>query len=260
MTQNPQVTVIIPTYNEAATIEPIIDQVLKAPFDKQIVVVDDGSTDGTTAILRRRAVELGEAIILLQQPKNSGKGAAIRAGLAIATGIVTLIQDADLEYDPSNYPLLVNPILNGQADVVYGSRYLRPPQSLPWTANRCCVILLNWTVRILFGQRLTDEATCYKAARTDLLRRLDLQASRFDFCPEVTAKFCINGIRIYEVPISYHPRGHHEGKKIRWWDGIEAFLTLLRWRLRGKKIGVTECASISSNTIKTSSPVISRNN
>ena len=130
-------------------------------------------------------------------------------------------------------PLLVNPIINDLADVVYGSRYLRPSQPLPWTANRCCVLLLNWTVWLLFGQRLTDEATCYKAFRTSLLRSLDLQASRFEFCPEVTAKLSLVGSKIYEVPIDYCPRGRSEGKKIRWWDGVEAFFTLLRWRVVG---------------------------
>ena len=258
MTQSPILTILIPTYNEAATIELLLDLVLKSPIAKQVIVIDDGSTDGTSAILQRCVASSSGAITLLLQPRNEGKGAAIRAGLALATGVITLIQDADLEYDPANYPLLVDPILDGRADVVYGSRYLRPTQSLPWTANRCCVILLNWAVRILFGQRLTDEATCYKAVRTVLLRRLNLQASRFDFCPEVTAKVSMSGLKILEVPISYRPRSRHEGKKIRWWDGVEAFLTLIRWRLAGLKPSVaSENNSISITTPEKVLPVVS---
>jgi glycosyltransferase involved in cell wall biosynthesis len=152
--------------------------------------------------------------------------------LAAARGDVTLIQDADLEYDPDDYPKLVEPIRNGDADVVYGSRYRCQENYLPWTPNRVCVHLLNVMVRMLYRQRITDEATCYKVFRTDLLRRLDLQCERFEFCPEVTAKVCRAGVPIREVPIRFHPRFAADGKKIRWKDGVEAVWTLLRWRLK----------------------------
>lgn len=224
------ITVIIPAYNEAATIAELLDRVARAPYDKQIVIVDDGSTDGTATAAedwcsRERP---GQTTVLLSHAVNRGKGAAIRTGLDATRGDVVLIQDADLEYDPADYPHVVEPILNGGADVVYGSRFRQA--DLPWTANRVCVHLLNVMVRVLYGHKTTDEATCYKVFRTDLLRRLDLQCRRFEFCPEVTAKVCRMGIRIREVPINYHPRGAADGKKIRWWDGMQAIWTLAYWR------------------------------
>jgi len=145
---------------------------------------------------------------------------------------VTIIQDADLEYDSQEIPRLVEVIHRREAEVVYGSRYLAPQVSLPWTRFRLAVVLLNGLVRLLYGQRVTDEATCYKAFRTSLLRDMNLQAERFEFCPEVTAKACRMGRQIVEVPISYQPRSTVEGKKIRWGDGLEAAWTLLRWRFQ----------------------------
>ncbi len=228
---DPTLTVVIPAYNEAPTIGRLLDAVVAAPYVKQIVVVDDGSTDGTSDALEEWKLHMGWAIELVRHSRNRGKGAAIRTGLTLARGMVTIVQDADLEYDPSEYDRLIGPILRGETDVVYGSRYLCPAEPLPWGPNRVCVLLLNLMVRILYGRVLTDEATCYKALRTDLLRRLDLRCERFEFCPEVTAKLCRMGVRIHEVPIAYTPRTQIEGKKIRWSDGVEAIATLLRWRL-----------------------------
>ena len=228
---DPTLTVVIPVYNEVATIGQLLDAVLVSEFEKQVVVVDDGSTDGTMDALGLWRLRTRQAIEVVHHPANRGKGAAIRTGLELARGTVTLIQDADLEYDPSEYARLLEPILHGETDVVYGSRYQRHLGRLAWTPNRLCVVLLNLMVRLLYGQKLSDEATCYKAIRTDLLRRLDLRCERFEFCPEVTAKLCRMGEWIKEVPITYTPRMSADGKKIRWRDGVEAVATLIRWRL-----------------------------
>jgi dolichol-phosphate mannosyltransferase len=228
---DPILTVIIPAYNEVATIARLLDAVVAAPYAKQIVLVDDGSTDGTVDAVEGWGLRSEWPIEVVRHPVNRGKGAAIRSGLARARCDVTIVQDADLEYDPAEYSRLIEPILHGEADVVYGSRYLRPMGPLPWGPNRICVLLLNLMVRILYGRVLTDEATCYKAFRTELVRPMDLRCERFEFCPEVTAKLCRMGVRIHEVPITYTPRSQIEGKKIRWRDGVEAVVTLLRWRL-----------------------------
>jgi glycosyltransferase involved in cell wall biosynthesis len=229
----PTLSVIIPAHNEALTIAALLDAVAEAPFSKQIIVVDDGSNDGTGAIAEawgRHAVERRD-LVVSRHATNRGKGAAIRTGLNLAKGMIALIQDADLEYDPSDYPALVQPILDGLADAAFGSRYLTPRNCHPWTPNRICVHLLNALVYILYGGKLSDEATCYKVFRTKDLRRMDLRCKRFEFCPEVTAKALLMGLTIREVPIRYRPRSRREGKKIRWWDGIEAMATLIRWRL-----------------------------
>jgi dolichol-phosphate mannosyltransferase len=228
---DPILSVIIPAYNESATIVLLLEAVGAAAYPKQVIVVDDGSTDGTGSRVESWHPPPGLDIELVRHAVNRGKGAAIRTGLARARGRVILIQDADLEYDPADYPALVEPILTGRAEVVYGSRYLVGGAGRPWTLNRACVALLNLMVWVLFGRRVTDEATCYKAFDAPLLRRLDLRCERFEFCPEVTAKVFRLGIPIVEVPIRYDPRTRHEGKKIRWWDGVEAIATLLRWRL-----------------------------
>jgi dolichol-phosphate mannosyltransferase len=229
----PPLTVIVPAYNEAATVGSLLDAVAAAPYRKQVVIVDDGSDDGTAEALENWTASAPPLVdvVLLHHDTNRGKGAAIRTGLEWARGRVVLVQDADLEYDPAQYPRVVEPILQGQADVVFGSRYLRPEVPLPWTLNRAFVVLLNLAVRILFGRRLSDEATCYKAIRSDLIRAMDLRCERFEFCPELTAKACLMDLTLIEVPIHYRPRSHQDGKKIRWWDGVEAMATLLRWRL-----------------------------
>jgi len=223
-------SVIIPAYDEARSIATLLDMVANAPYQKQLVVVDDGSGDGTRAAVEAWKRRAPVHVLLLHHERNRGKGAAIRTGLTAAVGQIVVIQDADLEYDPGDYPLLVEPLLRGAADVVYGSRYLQRPIGLRWSMNRVGVSILNLMVRLLYGYRLTDEATCYKALRTDLLRAMDLQCERFEFCPEVTAKACRMRLRILEVPVRYVPRGRSDGKKIRWRDGVAALRVLWRWR------------------------------
>jgi prepilin-type N-terminal cleavage/methylation domain-containing protein len=222
--------VIVPVLNEARTIDEVLRHVLAAPYDKQVIVVDDGSTDGTVGVLE--TWEGHPNVDLLAHSKNRGKGAAIRTGLEHARGRFTIIQDADLEYDPQDYPRLIEPLLSGEAQVVYGSRNLdrRRARGRPWSLFGLGVSLLNVCVRILYGIRVTDEATCYKAFPTAVLRAMDLECERFEFCPEVTAKACRMGLAIHEVPIAYDPRSVKQGKKIRWRDGWEAIETLWRWR------------------------------
>ncbi len=218
----PDISIIVPAYNEEGTLSEVLVRVLALPVSKEVIVVDDFSTDATPDIARK----FGDSIVYLRQERNQGKGAAIRSGLAVATGEVTIIQDADLEYLPEQIPDLVRPIIEGKEDVVYGTRFsngMHPKMALP---NKIVNKLLVWTVALLFWRRITDEATCYKAVRTSVLREMNLVCKRFEFCPEVTAKAIRMGKRIAEVPISYEPRGKSAGKKIRWTDGVEAFWTL----------------------------------
>jgi dolichol-phosphate mannosyltransferase len=240
----PLLSVIVPAFNEERTIDDLLRRVLAAPYGKQVIVVDDGSTDGTPGIVEdweRR----GREVELIRHPVNRGKGAAIRTGLEHAIGRFTIVQDADLEYDPDDYPRLIEPLLAGTCDVVYGSRYLRSREQRAesgepeialgsgapcYRVMRWGVSALNMAVRCLYGLRLTDEATCYKAFPTSVLRDMQLECERFEFCPEVTAKACRMGLRILEVPISYQPRSFAEGKKIRWGDGWKALKALWRWR------------------------------
>jgi glycosyltransferase involved in cell wall biosynthesis len=196
--------------------------------DKEVIVVDDGSTDGTRDLLKSLAERL--PIRAMFHPANRGKGAAIRTALAEVRGDIVIIQDADLEYDPREYPMLIAPIQRGETNVVYGSRYLAPGNALPLTHYKVGVLVLNLVTNLLFGLRLTDEATCYKVFRANLLKALPLRCERFEFCPEVTALVARRGERILELPISYHYRTRAQGKKIGWRDGFEALLTLLRYR------------------------------
>lgn len=227
----PLLSIIVPVYNEERTIDALLHRLCDvANHENEVIVVDDGSTDATPRLLAAWKARPG--MLLLRHDQNRGKGAAIRTGLRCVHGEITIIQDADLEYDPADFPRLVQVIRSGESDVVYGSRYLTPHARLPMNRFRLGVSCLNYLVRLLYGQRLSDEATCYKAFRTSLLRRLDLKANGFDFCPEVTAKLCRLGHRILEVPISYHPRTKAQGKKIGWRDGLHAAWTLVKWRLR----------------------------
>ena len=223
-----EVSVLVPVYNEEATLDALLERVRKAPYVKQVIVVDDGSSDGTAARLQCwRDVPGFEA---LAHPRNRGKGAAIRTALARATAPFTIIQDADLEYDPAEYPKLIEPLRRGEARVVYGTRYTSGTNALPWTRFRLAVHLLNGMVRVLYGAKITDEATCYKAFETALLKSLPLRCERFEFCPEVTAKVLKRGVAILETPISFRYRTVEEGKKIGWRDGFEAIWTLLKYR------------------------------
>jgi glycosyltransferase involved in cell wall biosynthesis len=224
----PDVSIILPVYNEKDTLREVIEKLLELPIDKEIIVVDDASTDGSADI----AAQFGDAIVLLRQSTNQGKGSAIRAALAAAKGEVAVIQDADLEYDPADLPKLVQPILDGRADVVYGSRFMHGMNSKMAFANRLVNRLLVAAVRVLYFRRITDEATCYKAVRTSVLKSMHLECRRFEFCPEVTAKAIRMGLEIRDLPVSYEPRTKGAGKKIRWTDGVEAFWTLLKHRFR----------------------------
>jgi glycosyl transferase family 2 len=225
---SPLLTVIVPTYNESATMQSLLARVLAAPYEKQIIIVDDASTDGTARILDEFRTH--PSVLILTHDVNLGKGRAIRTALEHARGRYTIIQDADLEYDPQDYGQVIAPLLSDKARVVYGSRYLSRDNRRGGFLFRFGVRVLNWIVRILYGAKLTDEATCYKAMPTPLLRAMRLACERFEFCPEVTAKACRLGIPIHEVPISYAPRTASAGKKIRWRDGIHAIRTLWRWR------------------------------
>jgi glycosyltransferase involved in cell wall biosynthesis len=227
-----RVSFLVPAYNEAATIAAVLDAVDALPLDRQIVVVDDGSTDGTAGIVERWA-EGRDGIVLLRQP-NRGKGAAIRAAIPHADGDVILIQDADMEYDPADVPALIDPIVRGVADVVFGSRLSggRPQRAyMFWhlVGNRLLSLLTN----ALFNTTLSDMETGYKAFRAEVLRSLDLRQDDFSIEPEITAKVCKRGLRIYQLPISYYGRTYEEGKKITWRDGFKAIWVLLRIRVRG---------------------------
>ena len=232
-----RLSVLIPAYHEERTIAEVLRRVVAVDtaavgFEKEIIVCDDGSSDRTAQEIESVA-EGHDEIKLLRHPRNRGKGAAIRTALEHATGEFVLIQDADLEYDVGDYPAMLNAITAG-AEVVYGSRFLRQrrPQGMRlqnFLANR----VLTGTSNLLYGFHLTDEATCFKVIRTDLLRSLDLTCERFEFCPEVTAKLGKRHIPIVEVPIAYSARSVSEGKKVGWGDGFEAMWVLLKERLRG---------------------------
>ncbi len=227
----PLLSVLVPVYNERATLERLLERVLAVPVDKEVIVVDDGSTDGTGDLLCDLAARL--PVRAFHHARNRGKGAAIRTALADARGEIVIIQDADLEYDPEDYPRLLAPILRGETNVVYGSRYLAPGNDLPLTHFKVGVLILNAAANALYGLRLTDEATCYKVFRAGLLKSLPLRCERFEFCPEVTARVARRGERILEVPISYHYRTRAQGKKIGLRDAFEGFFTLLRYRISG---------------------------
>ena len=225
-TQDPDVTVIVPALNEEATIREVVDRLLALPLLLQVVVVDDGSTDKTPQVLD----EYADRITIVRNTKPGGKGAAIRSGMAHAHGKVVVVQDADLEYAPEEIPRLVQPILDGLYGVVYGTRFSRGMHAGMALPNKLVNVLLRMAVKVLYGRRITDEATCYKAFRRELLLDMELECQRFEFCPEVTAKAIRMGEHIHEEPISYSPRTKEAGKKIRWTDAPEAFWTLLKYR------------------------------
>jgi glycosyltransferase involved in cell wall biosynthesis len=224
----PQLSVIIPVYNERYTVRELVRRVVAVDVSKEIVMVDDGSTDGTTEILKSIAERYPE-VRVFQQPHNQGKGAAIRRGIQEATGEFLIVQDADLEYDPTEYPILLKPLLSGEAEVVYGSRFVAGYRRvhLFWhaVANKGLTLLTN----VLTNLNLTDMETCYKAFRTDLIKRIPLRSDRFGFEPEITMKVAKLGCRIFEVPISYHGRDYAEGKKIGPRDAVAAVWTLLKY-------------------------------
>jgi glycosyltransferase involved in cell wall biosynthesis len=223
-----RLSVIIPVWNEAATIEEVVRRVLAAPVEKEVIVVDDGSTDGSADTL---APHLGRQLTLLRLPRNSGKGAAVREGLKRATGDYVLVQDGDLELLPEEYPRLLAPIEAGRVEVVYGSRFLHGRKRTSWSHYLANRLLSGWA-NLLYGSALTDVSTAYKLLPRGLMERLDLRARRFEFCAEVTAKLLRLGVTPEEVPVTYTPRANGSGKKLRYLsDGLRAAWTYLRWRL-----------------------------
>ena len=223
-----KLSVIIPCFNEVTTIEEIVHRVRAVELVHEIVVVDDGSTDGTRDVLAK--IDPQDDLKIILHDRNRGKGAAVRTGFKNATGNVFLIQDADLEYDPREYPTLLKPIYEDIAKVVYGSRFLGGPRKAMFfwnmVANRSLTLITN----MLYNSIISDMETCYKVFRADVIRDIPLRSRRFDFEPEVTAKVLKRGYRIYEVPISYNGREWEEGKKITWKDGVIALWTLIRYR------------------------------
>ena len=225
-----RLSVLIPIYNELNTIETILDRVHATPIAKEIICVDDYSTDGT----RERLIELHAAGFihkLIFQPENGGKGKAIRTALAASTGDVVIVQDADLEYDPQDWPALLQPLVDGKADACFGSRFLGGPHRVLYYWHSVGNMLLTLFSNMLTNLNLTDMETCYKAVRGDLARGLHLTSDRFGFEPEITARLAQRDARIFEVPISYAGRTYAEGKKINWRDGMAAFWHILKFSL-----------------------------
>jgi glycosyltransferase involved in cell wall biosynthesis len=223
-----KLSVIIPVYNEKSTVLDVLDRVRKVAISKEIIVVDDCSTDGTRDVLK--TLPQSEDLKIIFQPRNAGKGAALRTGFAAVTGDIVIIQDADLEYDPAEYGKLIQPILVNKADVVYGSRFLGGPHRVLFFWHSVGNHILTTLSNMLTDLNLTDMETCYKVFRADVLKKIKLRENRFGFEPEFTAKVGRNRFRIFEVPISYSGRDYAEGKKIGWKDGIAAIYFILKYR------------------------------
>jgi len=248
------ISVIIPAYNEINTISFLIEKVEGTSYNKEIIIVDDGSSDGTREYLSSRFTTYGSQPALITEPvmdrsidasgggfstnvkvifheKNAGKGAAIRSGIKVAVGDIIVIQDADLEYDPKDYPTLFEPIIEGNADVVYGSRFLGGTHRVfffwHYVGNKFITLVSNMFTDL----NLTDMETCYKAFKREALEGIQIESNRFGFEPEITAKISKKGCRIYEVPISYYGRSYEEGKKITWKDGLKAVFTIVKYNL-----------------------------
>ncbi len=228
-----RLSVIIPVYNERATIGQVIDTVLSLPISTEVIVVDDGSTDGTREWLQGQQ---REGLIILYHERNRGKGAAIRTGIHSATGDAVVIQDADLEYDPQDLPGMLALMDQPDVQVVYGSRILSQSK-MSYLRFYLGGRLVTWFTNILFRSKITDEPTCYKLFRRELIQSIPLRGDGFEFCPEVTAHILRRKIKIHEIPIRYYPRTMEQGKKIRWWDGVIALWTLLRIRVQRRTDG-----------------------
>ena len=222
-------SVLLPIFNERSTLPELLERILSVPLCLEILIVDDGSMDGTREYLKERIEGAYSNVRVFYHEHNQGKGAAIRTSIPYAKGEFCIIQDGDMEYSPEDYLPIIAAFDCGRESVVYGSRFMKGfPAMRP--ANRLVNWLLPAMVRILYGYRLTDEATCYKAFKTELLQSIELKCMRFEFCPEVTAKILKQGIKIIEVPIQYTARSMSAGKKIRWTDGVEAIWTLIKYR------------------------------
>jgi glycosyltransferase involved in cell wall biosynthesis len=226
----PVLTVVVPCYNERATVAELLRRVRAVPIEKEILVIDDQSTDGSRDVVAALAQEWPEMRHLIQ-PRNMGKGAALRRGFEEARGEVVIVQDADLEYDPDEYPKIVQPILDGHADVVFGSRFEGHPRRVMLFWHRVGNTFLTFLSNMTTNLDLTDMETCYKAFRRDVIQSIPIRSNRFGFEPEITAKVAKRGYRIFEVPISYYGRDYWEGKKIHWKDGFSALWTILRYGL-----------------------------
>ncbi|HJS57722.1 MAG TPA: glycosyltransferase family 2 protein [Vicinamibacteria bacterium] len=225
--RDPLLSVVMPVYNERATVEEIVGRVLAVPVRKELIAVDDFSTDGSRELLDRLASEKG--FRLLKQDRNQGKGAAVRRGVAEASGDVIVVQDADLEYSPEEYPELLDLIVKGKADAVFGSRFIGRHRCFLFS-HYLANLFLNLVTNLLYNTTMTDMETCFKAVRADLMKSLALKSNRFGIEPEITAKLFKRRARVYEVPITYEGRDYSEGKKITWRDGFPALWTLIKYR------------------------------
>ncbi len=222
-----KLSVVVPVYNERQTIEKIIERILETPYEKEVIIVDDGSTDGTSEVLSGFS---HPDVRVLRHERNKGKGAALRTGFAEVSGDITIVQDADLEYSPKDYPKLLEPILSGDADVVYGSRFLGGPHRVLFFWHYVGNMIVTLLSNALTNLNLTDMETGYKVFRTEVVKKLDMKSNRFGCEPEITAKIGKRRYRLYEVPISYYGRTYSEGKKITWKDGLAALWYVIRFR------------------------------
>jgi glycosyltransferase involved in cell wall biosynthesis len=241
-----KLSVVIPVYNEGTTLRYVVERVLAVPFELEVLCVDDGSHDGSREILTELQRQYRQVQVFLQ-PRNLGKGAALRRGIQQATGEFVVIQDADLEYDPVDYPILLDPLIQGKADVVYGSRFLgaAPHRVLYFwhsVGNRLLTLLSNCLTNI----NLTDMETCYKVFRRDVIQSIPIEENRFGFEPEITVKVAKRHLRIYEVGISYWGRTYEEGKKIGWKDGLRAVWCLLKYSIKEPAVAAREAAPVES--------------